>query len=158
MKFFVRDEHGQALYLVEGDHYHIEFDNEWKQIFNFKRYNWINFSFIHLEIEYEKIFYRNFNAHVALLGFSFFVRYSIPTQEQVEEMEEVDERIDRELKADKAMRSLVRKLADSGELERGMVLEAKVIVEVMDAREQAGGRRVVDMTGGQLEDILRGDS
>ena len=153
MKLFQKDEFG-IFYLLLGDNYYIQFINQWKQFVNFGRYNWINFSIIHLEFEYEKMFWNNFNANISLLGLSLYIQYAVPTQEQKDRMELMDRDMDREMKASDAMESLARRLAASGELQRGMVLEAEEIVEVLDARERAGKKKLIDMTNGGLEELL----
>jgi hypothetical protein len=136
--------------LVEGDNFYIEGRNNWTQLFDWKSYNWITFDFFHARVEYEKIFYNNFNASLALFGFGIYIQYSVPSEEQVEEMKEFDNMLEETTKAHDAIESIARRLAASGELQRGMVLEAQAAVEILDRREEErkekGRLRLRDLT------------
>ena len=149
IKFFHKDEH-HIFYLVKGKRFYIQGSNQWAQLLHYDHYNWVAFDLLDLQFEFDKIFYRNVNATIGFLGFRLYFHYDFPTEEQEAEMAKFDEQLDRDMKAVDASESIIRRLAASGELARGMQQEAQAIVEIWDEREEErkkkGGLRLRDLT------------
>lgn len=63
------------------------FWNDWEQV-NFKQFNWINFTFINLNFEWDKTF-NELELDIGLLGFNLRFQYQLPKKYRTKEYKDL---------------------------------------------------------------------
>lgn len=140
-RLFYTDE-DKLGYLVYWDSGYIQGINEWKQFIPKKgiRYNWINFTPIKLEFEYNKFFMRYFTAEITILGLGLYFHQSLATLEEKMKMDKDFEFFEEEMSAQRDAFDLIREIAygDEPVITCSQLGQAQDIAETLDkARARA---------------------
>ena len=120
LKIFYTDKHN-IMYLLYWDEGYVQLVNQWKRFFNWDRFNWIQFTPIQLEIEYDKVLGTSLHAIVTILGIGIYYYHVLANDVDAEtaeqwmdrtiEIQEEDDSIIEDLAVDKDAPASLRERA-----------------------------------------------